>query len=446
MKSTFRSVLTRVSGTALVLLAAANAAHAQIPGNPLSGLPGNPLGQLDRPLQSVEGLADDALDRVAQAPSRLRGLIRSSDGALEADPQGWPVVRGEIVAIGLSDTARAQALSQGYVVVREERLEALDLTTLVLAPPRGVSLARAVERLGRADPDAEVGFNHIYSPAGDVMDSTTSPAAATSSIQTGGSSGTIGLIDTGVMATHPALVSSRVTQRGFAGPARIGAHGTAVASLLTGRSGAFNGAAPGTSLLVADVYGGSASGGAATSLAQALAWMVENGVPVVNISLVGPRNPLVQAAVARSQARGLVLVAAVGNDGPAAAPLFPAGYPGVIGVTAVNARGRVLPEAGRGPQVDLTAQGADMAAAGMDGGYVTVRGTSFAAPLVAGLMARDTPGRPGRDRGTAAMQSISATTRDLGARGRDDVYGAGWVGPGLATAPRAVGARGTLSR
>lgn len=446
MKSTLRSRLIGVCGTALVLLVAANAAQAQIPGNPLSGLPRSPLSQLDRPLQSVDGLAQDTLDRVAQAPSRLRGLIRSSNGALEADPQGWPVVRGEIVTIGLSNTARAQALSQGYVVLREERLEALDLTTLVLAPPRNLSLARAVERLGRADPNAEVGFNHVYSPAGDVTENTASSSLAASSIQSGGSYRTIGLIDTGVMATHPALVANRVTQRGFAGPARIGAHGTAVASLLTGRSGAFSGAAPGSSLFVADIYGGSASGGASTSLAQALGWMVENAVPVVNISLVGPRNPLVQAAVARAQARGLTLVAAVGNDGPAAGPLFPASYPGVIGVTAVNARGRILPEAGRGPQVDLTAQGADMAAAGMDGGYVTVRGTSFAAPLVAGLMARDTPGRPAADRANAALQTVSATARDLGARGRDDVYGAGWVGPGLAIAPRVVGARGTISR
>ena len=423
-------------------------AHAQVLGgsNPLSSLPRAPLGRLERPLQAVDDLAADSLERVAQAPSRLRGLIRSSNGALEADPQGWPVVRGEIMAIGLTNVARIQALRDGYTVLREERLEALDLTTVVLSPPRDMPLARAVERLRRADPQAEVGFNHVYSPAGEVTEAAMKPSSTPSSAQAAGSTRRIGLIDTGVMATHPALASNRVTQRGFAGPARIGAHGTAVASLLAGRSGDFRGALPGTTLFVADVYGQSATGGSSTSLAQALAWMVENAVPVVNISLVGPRNILVQTAVARAQARGVILVAAVGNDGPAAAALFPASYPGVVGVTAVTARGRVLPEAGRGAQVDLTAQGMDMAAAGMDGGYVAVRGTSFAAPLVAGLLAGDLGNGWDGENSATALRVLSASARDLGASGRDDIYGAGWVGAHLAIAPRAVSARGMLRR
>lgn len=437
-------------GSVLVLACclAALPAHAQVLGgsNPLSSLPRAPLGQLERPLQAVDDLAADSLERVAQAPSRLRGLIRSSNGALEADPQGWPVVRGEIMAIGLTDGARSQALVDGYTVLREERLEALDLTTVILSPPPDMPLERAVARLRRANPQAEVGFNHIYSPAGEVSEAAMEPSSTPSFAQAAGSTGRIGLIDTGVMATHPALAANRVTQRGFAGPARIGAHGTAVASLLAGRSGDFSGALPGATLFVADIYGQSAAGGSSTSLAQALAWMVENAVPVVNISLVGPRNILVQTAVARAQARGVILVAAVGNDGPAAAALFPASYPGVVGVTAVTARGRVLPEAGRGAQVDLTAQGMDMAAAGMDGGYVGVRGTSFAAPLVAGLIASDLGNRRGEESSATALRVLSASARDLGARGRDDIYGAGWVGSHLAIAPRAVGARGMLRR
>ena len=73
--------------------------------------------------------------------------------------------------------------------------------------------------------------------------------------------------------------------------------------------------------------------------------------------------------------------------GPAAPPLYPAAYAGVVGVTAVGAARRVLPEAAQGPQVMWSAPGADMAVARSGGGYGIARGTSFAAPLVAGLLA-----------------------------------------------------------
>src|SRR3546814_1027523 len=112
--------------------------------------------------------------------------------------------------------------------------------------------------------------------------------------------------------------------------------------------------------------------------------MAAREVPVINVSLVGPPNLLVRTAVTAVQRRGLIVVAAVGNDGPAAAPLYPAAYPGVIAVTGVDARNRVLMEAGRGSHVDFAAPGSDMAAAGVSKSFGRVRGTSYAAPLVAG--------------------------------------------------------------
>jgi subtilase family protein len=83
------------------------------------------------------------------------------------------------------------------------------------------------------------------------------------------------------------------------------------------------------------------------------------------------------------QRRGIRVVASVGNDGPAAPPQYPASFAGVIAVTAVDARGRALPEAGKATHLDFAAPGADMAAALPGQGYARVRGTSFAAPLAA---------------------------------------------------------------
>ena len=97
------------------------------------------------------------------------------------------------------------------------------------------------------------------------------------------------------------------------------------------------------------------------------------------------------------------MVAAVGNDGPAAPPQFPASYPGVIAVTGVDAGDRALREAGRALHLDYAAPGADLVAALPGKGYVAVRGTSFAAPLVtariaatgspAGLVREAVPGK-----------------------------------------------------
>lgn len=430
---------TRIAGwIGTTALLAAAPAWAQIGQLPPLGLPSLPSGVAERlpEIGDIDRLGARVVNRTLQAPSRLRGLIRRSGGALEADPFGWPVVADEIVAIDLSGPARSRALDAGFTVVREERLEALDLTTTVLAPPGRLSLSRAVERLRDLNPETEVAFNHVHTPAG----AKASPANAQPT-PTGpqASSARLGLIDTGVEAAHPALAGSRITQRGFAGPPRMGAHGLAVASLMVGRSGPFSGGAPGEALLVADIYGGQAAGGSSTGLAQALSWMVEQRATVVNISLVGPRNALVARAVARAQARGATIVAAAGNDGPAAPPLYPAAYDGVIGVAAVNARDQALPEGARGPQIDFVAPGADMAAAAAGGTWTAVRGASFASPIVAGLLARQ-GGGPG------AIDALARSAKDLGTPGRDPVYGAGLVGAQSRTAPRELGARGRLRR
>ena len=434
-----RSVMVAI---VLAGLATGSPALAQI-GLPSLPGPGLPPGRIETLPGRVVGRVD-ALERqvdavVEAAPSHLTRLIRQSRGALEADPQGWPVVRGEILATDPDPAALERARADGFSVLRETRLEGLDLTVVVLTPPRGMALRDGVERLAGIDPQGSYTFNHIHGPAGSAI-----VVAGRVAVPTSGSSPgrRVGMIDTGVEGGHPSLSSVTLIQQGFAGPVRPAAHGTAVASLLAGRGPGFAGAVPGADLFAADVYGGSVTGGSAETLARALAWMAARDVRVINISLVGPRNPLVEVVVGRLVGRDHLLVAAVGNDGPAAPPLFPAAYPGVIGVTAVSGRDRVLPEAGRGAQVDFAAPGADMAAATLGGGYATVRGASFAAPLVAGLLAaRLEDGRAER-----AVAALAREARDLGAAGTDPVYGRGLVGAELRVAPRAVGARGRLTR
>jgi subtilisin family serine protease len=160
-------------------------------------------------------------------------------------------------------------------------------------------------------------------------------------------------------------------------------------------------------------------------------------VAVVNISLVGPADQVLQRIVERALAQGLLIVAAAGNDGPAAPPLYPASWPGVVGVGAVDGQLRLLPEGARGPQVMFVAPGADMAAAAAGTrAFAPVRGTSFAAPFVAGLLAANYQ-VASPEGAQAAIARLVATARDLPRAPRDGI-GRGLVAETLRTPTDAV--------
>lgn len=419
---------------ALALLLAGPAA-AQLPSLP--GVGSLPTGGVGDRLAGTLDETRDAVGRVGdltrQRTDTLRDLVRRNPREIDVDERGGPVVRGEVLAIDPSPASLATVQAAGFGILRRETLEG-GLEMVILSPPPRLNARQALKRLRQADPAGDYDFNHIFSGAGETAPMPLAAAAPVlaAGFQAGGAGVRIGLVDTGVDARHPALAVARIEQRGFApGGVRPAAHGTAAASLLAGQAGGFRGAAPGATVLAADVYGAGPTGGSADAVARALGWMEATGVPVVNISLVGPPNSLVRAMVRRLSARGVLLVAAVGNDGPAAPPLYPAAWPEVISVTGVDRRDRVLPEACRGTHVDFAAPGSDMAAARPGGGFSGMRGTSFAAPLVAGRLALLRRGR-----GPAqAVAALGAEARDLGARGTDRVYGRGLVAAELRMAP-----------
>jgi hypothetical protein len=335
-------------------------------------------------LDSVGGLTENIAN--SGAPSllelrrlRLQELIRSNKATVESDGNGLPVRRG-VVAVIDPDTAGLQrAMSAGFRVVRQDNDLALGMRVISLGVPNGMSAREGLKRLQKVAPELQADFDHLFEPAGGAL---APVAGALAAAQGSGGGRVIGMIDGGV-ASHPSLAGKSIEQNGFAGSPQPTGHGTAVASLLVGTQGPFRGAATGSQLFVADVYGGSRAAGSATSIVRALGWLSSKRPQVINISLVGPPNRLVQRAIQIVQARGTEVVAAVGNDGPAAPPQYPASYPGVIAVTAVDAKGRAIPEAGKAVHLDFAAPGADMAAALPGNGYTRVRGTSFASPLAA---------------------------------------------------------------
>ena len=331
---------------------------------------------------------------------RLRELVRQNSRELETDSVGQPVRRGVLVVMDPDGASLQQALRGGFRIVADERPGDLGLRVVTLAIPRGLNAPKGLKRLKSVAPNLDADFDHLFEPAG----STLLPFAGTlAAAQTRTGGPLLGMIDGGV-ASHPSLAGASIEQSGFAGSPQPTGHGTAVASLLVGDQGPFRGAARGASLLVADVYGGSRAAGSATAVVRALGWLASKRVSVINISLVGPQNRLLARAIQAVRGRGIGIVAAVGNDGPAAPPQYPASYPGVLAITGVDARGRALPEAGKATHLDFAAPGADMAAALPGQGYAKVRGTSFAAPLAAARLALAGPHRladeatPGRGR------------------------------------------------
>jgi subtilisin family serine protease len=195
-----------------------------------------------------------------------------------------------------------------------------------------------------------------------------------------------------------------------------------VASLIAG-------AAPGASVFAANVFTLSSDGrevATADAIVRGLDWLAGLQVAVINLSLTGPANPILEAMIGRLTKRGHILVAAVGNEGPRGAPQFPAAYDRVIGVTAVDENARVYLYANHGDCVDFAAPGVNLEVADQKGLIGRASGTSFAAPLVAARLAvlLDVPNVRGAD---AAVEALAARARDLGAPGRDPVYGYGLI-------------------
>jgi hypothetical protein len=341
--------------------------------------------QVIRPtLDRVSGLPQDIAESGASTllelrRVRLQELIRENPALLETDNAGQPVRRGILIAIDPDPLSLQFAARAGFRAMSDISDPQLGIRTVQLAVPKAMNARAALKLLQRVAPRLQADFDHIFEPAGGSLLPLQGALASAAGIPGRRS---IGMIDGGV-ASHPSLAGASIEQNGFAGAPQPTGHGTAVASLLVGSQGPFRGAATGAQLYVADVYGGSRAAGSASTIVKALGWLAGHRPQVINISLVGPPDKLVERAVQAVRARGIQVVAAVGNDGPAAPPLYPASYPGVIAITAVDARGRALPEAGKPSHLDFAAPGADMAAALPGQGYAKVRGTSFAAPLAA---------------------------------------------------------------
>lgn len=369
-------------------------------------------------------------------------LVTACSAPLQAAPAEPGLVAGELIVAlhpGASLTDPALARSFAALQARVAAPLASGTARYRLRLPPGADLAAAAARLARepavayAEPNryrhlARVPNDPAYSQQWGLRNI---QAAEAWDITTGGPI-VVAVLDSGVDGSHPDLAGKLLPgYNAFDGSGDTrddNGHGTAVAGLIAASSDNGQGVAGlcwGCRILPVKVVRADGSGDDA-SVAAGIRWAADNGARVINLSLGGPgESQLLREAVVYAAARGIVLVAASGNERQAGNPVnYPAAYPEVIAVGATGNTDRITGFSNSGEHLDLAAPGVGLWTTLPGGRYGPPNGTSFSSPYVAGAAALVLTQRP--DLGWADVACIlQASADDQGAPGKDAEYGWG---------------------
>jgi hypothetical protein len=184
---------------AAALSAICGSAHAQIR-LPALTLPATPLSPVS---QSLDAAGPRALDAASEWRHRQIGrLVRGNKRLIETDPNGEPVVRSEIIAVGMSEEALARARAGGFLVEREPA--AADIRLIVLEVPEKSTTRNALRALRAADPQGLYDYNHIYLGVG--VTAGASPDAASAEGSTHGETNSVGArVRVGLLEFRPRM-------------------------------------------------------------------------------------------------------------------------------------------------------------------------------------------------------------------------------------------------
>jgi len=383
-----------------------------------------------------DGGAFRKLKRPAQVKARPQPRRRAT---IQPLPDHAPA---EIIGHGLEDSAVDRLTAAGYVILEQAPLASSGQIIHRLRVPERLTLAEARAQILSAAPQAEIDFNHYYRP--DMSDDCVARRCLARNLigwspprqEDACSRGIrIGMIDTAINEDHAALAGSRIEVKRFVAerlPPSGMQHGTAIAALLVGNpSGRSPGLLPGAELIAVDTFhrrGRHGDVSDAYSLVKALDYLESRNIAIINLSLTGPANVVLERTIERLAGKGVVLVAAAGNDGPKAKPVYPAAYPQVVAVTAVDRQKRPYRRAARGSHIDLAAPGVDVWIAASQKGARPRTGTSFAAPFVTAAIALARKAEGGVAK-TAALSRLTGSAEDLGQPGHDDIFGWGLLNP-----------------
>ncbi len=249
----------------------------------------------------------------------------------------------------------------------------------------------------------------------------------------------VAILDTGVDYDHPDLAGNIAGGINYAGwwwkdgstnkaywDDKYG-HGSYCAGIVAALDNNIGvvGVAPGASLWVVKVLGDDGNG-YISDIIQGLEWCVDSGIDIASMSFGAAEysESLANACNAAYDA-GVLLVAAAGNEkgGPV---IYPAAYKSVIAVSATNINDVIADFSSTGPEVELAAPGANIKSTYRNSGYAIGSGTSMACPHVAGTAALAWAADPSLTAEQLRIR-LQETAEDLGAAGRDNLYGYGLV-------------------
>lgn len=353
---------------------------------------------------------------------------------VQQDRDGHLALSGEWLVL-LNPDELVSLTEHGFSANDIDHLDGLNKILARVEAPVGYSLARVKREISKFSSETRVDYNHLYETRSAKRHEKGRGIEPRTALDTApfnlGEGLKIGMIDTRINKSLPVFQRARIRDKDFIDyKFTRPRHGTSVASILVGESDGYRGLAPKAELYTASVFFNSPIGGeraTTENLVQAIDWMVQNNVNVINMSLAGPPNAILQAAIKSAQKKGVIILAAVGNDGPTAKPLYPAAYEGVIAVTAVNVNNKIYRLANRGPHVDFAAPGVAIRTATGDGAFRASTGTSFAAPFAAVILSatnayymKDTQ---------KTIISLQKSALDLGPKGFDPIYGYGRITP-----------------
>lgn len=275
-------------------------------------------------------------------------------------------------------------------------------------------------------------------------------------VKAGGAGVRVALIDSGLDTKHRSLASAKIQTFAMTGvPNEPGIHGTFMAGVIVGDRETGPGApgfAPAATLLSMPACHLSRTAQhtlcADSSIAEALDAAIREKAHVVNLSLVRPHHNLLAPAwsvlaakvsgrndmlweddvsdlIRLARQRGALVFAAAGNDGPAAPPLYPASLDDVTSVVAVRQNREVWQHSARGVHVDLAAPGVDIVSA-IPGSWDRQSGTSISTAIASAVAALAQSSGSDIDP-LLLLNSMMLTAVDIGAVGRDDIYGSGLI-------------------
>jgi hypothetical protein len=241
-----------------------------------------------------------------------------------------------------------------------------------------------------------------------------------------GANVTIAVIDSRIDVNHPELANAIADSFDALG-SKEGphVHGTGIAGVIAAHA-RLMGSAPAARILAIRAFGAARNGEESTSyvVLKGLDYAAAHGAQIVNMSFAGPKDAMIERGIAAASAKGIVMVAAAGNAGAKSPPLYPAASTNVIAVSATDAQDRLFTASNRGSYIAVAAPGVDVFVPVPDEKYQMMSGTSFSAAYVSGLAALMLERNPAL-KPDEVRAFLIKTARDLGAPGRDDLFGAG---------------------